>query len=478
MKLYRPRLVIAALRGGAGKTVITLGLCAVLREKGLKVVSFKKGPDFIDPGWLSLVCGSECRNLDQFLMSEGELLHSFLTTATESDIALIEGNRGIFDGLDLAGTFSTASLAKLLQAPVLLIVDVTMATRTIAATIKGCQTFDPDLNMAGIILNRVAGKRQESLIRSCIDTFCEIPVVGAIPKLRSNPFPERHMGLVPCQEQEEVTKSVLWAKKIVEDYLDLPKILEIAEKNGNMDIDPDLVEHHELFPLEGASPKIGVIRDRAFWFYYPENLEQLKALGAEIVEINSLEDTQLPPVDALYIGGGFPETQAEHLSHNSSFRRSLKEQIEQGLPVYAECGGLMYLGRNLLIKDKLYPMVGALPLDFALEARPQGHGYTILEVVEENPYYPKGGIIKGHEFHYSRPLFLEPDPELAPVLKVLRGKGLDSSSDGLCKKNLFATYTHIHARGTPSWARGLVKVALLHKAAKISNENDFCQKKD
>jgi len=463
MKLYRPRLVIAALRGGAGKTVLTLGLCAILREKGLKVVSFKKGPDFIDPGWLSLACGSECHNLDQFLMSEGEILHSFLTNAAESDITLIEGNRGIFDGLDLAGTFSTASLAKLLQAPVLLIVDVTMATRTVAATIRGCQAFDQDLNLAGIILNRVAGKRQESLIKNCIDTFCGIPVVGAIPKFASNPFPERHMGLVPWREQEEAAKSIAWAKKIVGDHLDLPKILEIAEKNGNMDIDPDLVKRQELFSLEGISPKIGVIRDRAFWFYYPENLKQLRALGAEIIEIDSLGDSQLPPIDALYIGGGFPETQAEGLAHNSSFRSALKERIERGLPVYAECGGLMYLGRNLLIKDKLYPMVGALPIDFALESKPQGHGYTILEVVKENPYYSKGEIIKGHEFHYSRALFLEADQELTAVLKVLRGKGLDSTSDGLCKKNLFATYTHIHARGTPSWARGLVKVALVQK---------------
>ncbi len=470
MKIYRPRILIAALRGGAGKTVVTLGLCGILRDKGLNIASFKKGPDFIDPGWLSLVCGSDCRNLDQFLMNERQILRSFLTNSSHADLALIEGNRGIFDGLDLAGTFSTANLAKLLQAPVILIVDVTMATRTIAATIKGCQGFDPGLNIAGVILNRVAGKRQENLIRSCIDTFCELPVVGAIPKFGATPFPERHMGLVPHQEQEEVRESVSWAKKLIQDHVDLARVLEIAEKHGDMDVDLDFDEEAPHITFQGSPPRIGVLRDNAFWFYYPENLEALKKLGAEIVEIDSTRSHKFPSLDALYIGGGFPETQARQLAENISFRESLLNEIDRGLPVYAECGGLMYLGENLIVGDNSYPMVGALPMDFVLESKPQGHGYTILEAVDENPYYPKGEIIKGHEFHYSRPVFSGSEDEISTVFKVLRGRGLDGRRDGLIKKNLFATYTHIHASGTPMWAKGFLRMALLNRAEGIKRK--------
>jgi len=380
-----PRIIIAALRGGSGKTVLTLGLAAAWREKGLQVAPFKKGPDFIDAGWLTFSARRQCHNLDPFLMNNQQLLASFLENSRHADLSLIEGNRGLYDGLDVEGSCSTAELAKLLSTPVLIIVDVTMTTRTIAAVVKGCQTFDSDLDIAGVILNRVAGPRQETLIRDAVEKFCGIPVVGSVPKLKDNPFPERHMGLVPFQERDQAEKAISWTKHIATEYLQLEEIWRIAQQGEAVPILPEEKKSEPRIHHSGVSPRIGFIRDNAFWFYYPENLNQLKRMGAELVEINAITDRAVPRLDALYIGGGFPETQAQALAENKAFRLALREEIEKGLPVYAECGGLMYLGQGLVLSADTYPMVGALPILFTLQKKPQGHGYTILEVEKTNP---------------------------------------------------------------------------------------------
>ena len=217
-------------------------------------------------------------------------------------------------------------------------------------------------------------------------------------------------------------------------------------------------------------PRIGVIRDKSFWFYYPENLNHLETIGAQLVEINSLVDRELPAIDALYIGGGFPETQAQALADNVTFRTALKQKIEEGLPVYAECGGLMYLGKALVVDGKDFPMVGALPLSLILEKKPQGHGYTILEVTGPNPYYPVSEVLKGHEFHYSKAV-LHPSEDTRTVFKVLRGDGVDGKKDGLCRKNVLATYTHIHAGGNREWARRLVRVAVNSRERNFSGNS-------
>jgi cobyrinic acid a,c-diamide synthase len=395
-------------------------------------------------------------------MTEAQILGSFFAHSRDSDVSIIEGNRGLFDGFDLEGRCSTAELGKLLQAPVILITDVTMSTRTIAALVMGCQRFDPALNIAGVILNRVAGPRQESLVRNSIERHCEMPVIGAVPKLKEKLFPERHMGLIPHLEREHAEKAVEWARSTVEKNLDLKALWNLAHQaaplnRGGQDQGSSVSESSNADP-----PRIGYIRDKSFWFYYPENLEALKNLGAVLVEINSLEEKTLPDIDALYIGGGFPETQAQALANNKSFRDSLKNEIQNGLPVYAECGGLMYLGESLFLKDNSYPMVGALPLHCVMEEKPQGHGYTMLEVQGKNPYYPVGETLKGHEFHYSRPI-MEREEEFKPIFKVLRGRGVDGDRDGLCKKNLLATYTHVHAAGNDMWGKGLIRAALVRK---------------
>jgi len=457
-----PRIILAALKGGSGKTIFSLGLTSAWRKKGYRVAPFKKGPDFIDSGWLAFASGRPCYNLDSFLMSESQIIQSLLSNSVQSDISLIEGNRGVFDGLDVNGYYSTAELGKLTRSPVVLIADVTMATRTIAALIMGCQKFDPDLNIAAVILNRVAGIRQKNLVKDSIERYCGIPVIGSVPKLKKNAFPERHMGLVPHMESNHAMKAVKWAMSVVEENLDLDILLRIAHSAEPL---PEMARQGE----EGSDtlqipdpPRIGFIKDDSFWFYYPENMTHLERLGAELVEINSITDKKLPELDALYIGGGFPETKAKLLANNKRFRYSLNRMIEKGLPVYAECGGLIYLGESLHMNGHIYPMVGALPLEFVMDEKPQGHGYTILDVVGENPYYSVGEVIKGHEFHYSMPVITKPE-EINSVFKVKRGYGLDGERDGLVKKNLLATYTHVHAGGNRIWGKNFFKVALDYK---------------
>ena len=455
MLFTKPRITIGALKGGSGKTIISLGLIAAWREKGNRIAPFKKGPDFIDAGWLTFAAARPCYNLDPFMMNNKQIIQSFISHSGDAGLSLIEGNRGLFDGLDVEGRCSTAELAKLLKTPVILIVDATMTTRTVAAVIKGCQAFDPDLNISGIILNRVAGSRQEALITDAIEKYC-------VPKLQDTAFPERHMGLVPYQEREHAERAISWTREIVEKYLQLDAIWRIASEAEDIEIKFQSQRPGTTVKPDNDSPQIGFIRDKAFWFYYPENLEQLERMGARLVEVNAISQDVLPQLDALYIGGGFPEIQAQALADNHTFRNALREEIEKGLPVYAECGGFMYLGENLVVDGKTYPMVGAVPIAFVLGKRPQGHGYTVLEVNELNPYYPVGEILKGHEFHYSKPV-LTGEATVDFVFKVRRGHGVDGERDGICMKNVLATFTHIHAAGNPRWSKGLLKASLEYR---------------
>jgi len=436
------------------------------------VVPFKKGPDYIDAGWLTLAAGQPCYNLDSYMMSGEQILDSFWQHSQKSQGAVIEGNRGLYDGLDAEGSCSTAELAKLLQAPVLLVVDATMVTRTAAAAVLGCQHLDPEVPIRGVILNRVAGPRHEKMLRTTIERYCQIPVVGAIPKLKEDDFPERHMGLVTVEEHPEAREAILARIQIVEQYLDLEKVIAIANQAPPLNWKP-------AYPSKRVSkayrqPVIGVIKDSAFQFYYPENLEELEKRGARLVAVNSLQDRALPALDAIYIGGGFPETHAEQLAANSQFRGSLKAAIEAGLPVYAECGGLMYLGRSLDIEGRSYPMVGALPMDFQLEKKPQGHGYTKLQVLEINPFYPVGITLRGHEFHYSRVTQSDLDPK-SLVFAMRRGTGILDGKDGVCYKNVLATYSHVHAIGTLEWAEGLIRQALAHQRV-LTNDTEKKEK--
>ena len=454
-----PRLTLAALRGGSGKTTVSLGLIAAWRRMGLRIVPFKKGPDYIDAGWLAQAAGSPCFNLDPFLMSREQVLRSFSFRAGQTpDCALIEGNRGLFDGFDQAGTYSTAELAKLLGAPTVIVVDCTKATRTLAAVVFGCQHFDPDLTLSGVILNEVATSRQEALVRIAIENETGVEVLGAVPRIRSHDLPERHLGLIPHQEHPTANKALDIMADIAAGHIDLDRIMEVARTAPDLDALP---ADAWVGPGVARRPKvrIGVIQDSIFQFYYPENLEALTRLGAEVVIFSSLTSQSLPQVDALYLGGGFPETQAEVLADNHGLRRDIRLAAANGLPIYAECGGLMFLGRELVVKEKTFPMAGVFPVTFGLEKRPQGHGYTVVAIKGQNAFFQAGEKFSGHEFHYSRPLEYD-NRQFDLVMEVERGHGFDQGKDGLSYKNVLASYTHLHALGTTRWAEALVGLAV------------------
>lgn len=461
-----PGIVISALRGGAGKSILSIGIAAAWKKQGKSVAPFKKGPDYIDTGWLALAAGRPCYNLDTFLISTQHVQSSFHYHTHNSDVAVIEGNRGLFDGIDLDGKTSTAEIAKLLGIPVVLCVDGSKTTRTMAAAVSGCISFDPDTRIRGIILNRVAGKRHENILRKSIEHFCGIPVLGAVPKLREHDFPERHMGLVPTYEHDWANESVAAAADLAARYIDLDALYRVAtDVTGMVGIADWKNSSQKPHSGKSEAPTIGVIRDSAFQFYYPENIEALEDAGANVVFLNALTDPSIKAVDALYIGGGFPETHAKQLAENSAFRSDLRNQINAGLPVYAECGGLMYLGEALVMAGKRYPMTNVLPAVFGLSKKPVGHGYTISVVDRTNPFFDMGTEIRGHEFRYSTILEWK-GREDNLVFDTRRGKGFQNKRDGFCTKNILATYTHIHALGTPSWADAMVKNARAHKIRK------------
>jgi cobyrinic acid a,c-diamide synthase len=483
---FAPRILIAALRGGSGKTILSVGLIAAWKKHKKSIAPFKKGPDYIDTGWLALAAGRPCYNLDTFLLEAPQILQSFLAHTRNADIAVIEGNRGLYDGIDLAGSTSTAELAKLLTTPVLLCVDCTKITRTMAAVISGLTQFDPDVLIKGVILNRVAGSRHERILRDNIEHYCGLPVLGAIPKLRNQIFPERHMGLVPTDEHDWAGESIDTAARIATENIDLDMIYELiqdlppvkpevriqkADDRGQGSEDGRQLTDDRNWIVSGGSdrPRIGIIKDSAFQFYYPENIDALKQAGAETVFISPLAEKTLPVLDALYIGGGFPETHAKELAENESFRIELKALAQNNLPIYAECGGLMYLGEELLLEGNSYPMVGVLPVSFDFYPRPQGHGYTIVTVENENPFYEIGAEIRGHEFHYSRVLHWSGDDKDL-VFRMQRGVGITKDKDGICYKNVLATYTHIHSLGTPQWAQALVRNAVIHRQNRMNQK--------
>lgn len=453
--LTAPRLIIAAPQGRSGKTTISVGLCAALAARGLIVQPFKKGPDYIDPSWLSAAAGRACRTLDPFFHASAEAVQrAFVIGAQAADLSLIEGNHALFDdGADDEGRDSTASLARLLRTPIVLVINAARVGRSAAALVRGFQTFEADTNIAGVIANHVGNPRHERKLREAIERYCGIPMLGAIPRDETLVIPDRHLGLVPRGETDQLRPAIAACRRAAEKHIDLDRVLAIARSA------PPLAQDDPQAAIRNpqAVIKIGVIRDRAFSFYYPENLEALENAGAQPVFIDALADAQLPDIHALYIGGGFPEVFMAELSANRPLRQRLRAAIERGLPVYAECGGLMYLSRRIVWGERSAEMVGALPCDVEMIDRPQGHGYVIAEVVDDNPFLPRGTVLRGHEFHHSR--LINAASSLRTAYALTRGTGLGDKRDGLIYRNVLAGYTHLHAAGAPGWAEALVERA-------------------
>ncbi len=435
---------MAGLSGDSGKTFVTLGVLRALVRKGLQATGFKKGPDFIDAAWIGRACGRPGRNLDTFFMDDPAIGSILQRGCRGSQVAVIEGNRGLFDGLDAQGSHSTAELSRRLRCPVVLVVDTTKTTRTVAALVAGCRALDPELDLQGVILNRVATHRQERVIRQAVEEATGLEVLGAVPRSEQGGLISRHLGLITADEEDRRDDLLDALAELIAESIDLDRLLAIAATAS---------------PLEGlAAPqrdasggrafRVGVLRDRAFSFYYPENLELLEEAGAELVAISPLQAEVLPEIDALYAGGGFPEVHARLLSENRSFRESLKSRAAAGLPIWAECGGLMYLARTLSWGAESYPMAGVLPLDVEQMERPQGHGYVEGEVEGSNPFLESGRRLRGHEFHYSRPCGPAP---LQTVLRLDRGTGIGGGRDGFCYRSVLASYTHLHALSVQGW---------------------------
>ncbi len=453
-----PRVVVAGTGGDSGKTLVSLGLSLTWRDEGIPITAFKKGPDYIDAAWLSWASAAPSRNLDTFLMGRRSVRDAFGAHASREGVSVVEGNRGLFDGAGVEGTHSTAELAKLLGAPVILVLDVTKTTRTAGALAMGLARFDADLDLAGIVLNRVAGPRHERVTRAAVEGV-GIPVLGAIPRLRGgDPLPGRHLGLVTVQEHGKLGEVESNLRQVMRSSVDLASIRSLADASA-----PFSYERAEEAVVPAEPVRIGVLRDSAFSFYYPENLEALEALGAELVFVSALAHDELPELDGLYIGGGFPETHGAQLAANRPLLGSMATRAAAGLPIYAECGGMMVLARSITFEGDTYPMAGVLPADMVVEPRPQGHGYAEVVVDRDNPYFPAGTRLRGHEFHYSR---VADGDGLDSVFAVERGTGSLPGRDGLVVDQVLASYVHLHARGTPAWAEGVVRCARQWKSTR------------
>lgn len=458
-------VTIAGLRGGSGKTFVSLGLVSSLKSIGKDVCPFKKGPDYIDAGWLAFAAGRHCYNLDTYMCSPEIVKESFVYHSKGSDFALIEGNRGLFDAIDVEGRTSTAEVAKLLDSPVIICIDCTKCTMTIAAVVMGLRAFDPDLNLAGVIFNRVAGPRHAGKLAKAVEYYTDVKVIGALPKVRKLDFPERHMGLVPTCENKMASAIIEDTGKIIRENLDLGKILEIAKTENPVTAENSPYEM-VMSEKSGEELNIGVIIDDSFQFYYPENILVLEKYGARLTRINAITDKAIPDdLDALYIGGGFPESFAKELSENISMRESVKRNAEAGLPVYAECGGLMYLGRSIILGDNEYEMCSFFDMSFTISKKPQGHGYVDAVVKSDNPFIEKGIHLKGHEFRYSKIVNNSEDKSFFSY-ELDRGVGISENMDGITKKNTIASYIHLHAFGSPSWAKAMIRAAEKFKKTK------------
>ena len=461
-----PRVVISGLSGDSGKTVVSCGLLASFRDRGINVAGFKKGPDYIDAAWLGLSAGRTARNLDTYIMGHKKAKQSFLKSAFSDGVNIIEGNRGLFDGVDNEGTHSTYELAKTLQSPVIIVQDVSKVTRTAAAFILGCKNLDTEHNIKAVILNQVAGKRHENLVRNAIEDITGIPVIGAIPKLPDNLIlPSRYFGLITPSEFKKKSALLHELESIIQNSVNINKVLEIAKAAHQISIEIQ-EDKKEIKYNKPADVKIGYFKDKAFSFYYPENLELLMAEGAELIPISSTHNTYFDYLDALYIGGGFPEMNLTYISMNQKLITSIKQMAEDGLPIYAECGGLMYLAEKVFWMEKEYSLSGVLPIAINMQNKPQGHGYCEMIVDGANPFYEIGTVIKGHEFHYSK--ICDHDVNIKSCLSVNRGTGCFNERDGLVYKNVFASYLHIHALATPEWVTGMIKCAKNYKELKSS----------
>jgi len=448
-----PRVVVASPWSEAGKTTVAVGLMRAFASRGIHVQPFKVGPDFIDPSYHSAAAKVHSRNLDTWLTSPRAVLEIFLRSARTCDLAIVEGVMGLFDGVagsDDSG--STAEISRILNAPIILVVNVSKMGRSVAALVHGYTTFDRRLQVKGMILNNVGSKRHIDLTRQAVERDAGVPVVGALPTDAHVSIPARHLGLVPAVEQDVFTQYPSELAAFVGEHVDLDQVLEIARRAEELEEETD--QRHS-----GGSKgvaRIGVARDEAFNFYYQDNIEMLEESGAEVVPFSPIHDSSLPSgLSGMFLGGGFPEIFVNKLEENEGMRRNVKKSIEDGMPVYAECGSLMYLTKSLLdMGGHSHQMVGVLDARTIMGKKLESLNYTLVQVIRENILTHAGFTLRGHEFHYSKIEDIPSDAKFAYDMKI--GKGISNGKDGWTQHNLLASYMHIHFAYNPQIARNFV----------------------
>ncbi|MCG3188630.1 MAG: Cobyrinate a,c-diamide synthase [Burkholderiaceae bacterium] len=497
------RLLVSAAHKSSGKTTVALGLAAALSARGRCVQPFKKGPDYIDPMWLARAAGRPCINLDPYLMDDAALARAFVHALPGAHLALVEGNKGLYDGLALDGSNSNAALARWLGLPVVLVIDARGMTRGIAPLILGYQAFERDIRIGGVILNRLGGSRHEAKLRAVIEHYTDVPVLGALAEDERLAMTERHLGLMPCAEVADADARVREIGRLVAAQVDLDRVVALAASAGAVSADvvaaargADQLVRDATVARDAARPardaaasapgavatargaavagarrgcvRIGIARDRAFGFYYPDDLAALEAAGAELVPIDTLRDARLPAIDGLFIGGGFPETCMAELEANAALRAAIQAAVAAGLPTYAECGGLMYLARSLHWRGRSARMVGAIPGDAVMHERPRGRGYVHLQETGAMPWGGGGALLRAHEFHHSSLENL--DPALPFAYRVRRGHGIDGTNDGVVIHNLLASYAHLRSAAGTNWAPRFVDfVRRVRERAALTN---------
>ena len=459
-----PHVFVSAAHKSSGKTTVSIGLCAALNDRGLTVQPFKKGPDYIDPMWLASASDRDCYNLDFYTMQDEEIRQSFDRYNHDADISIIEGNKGLYDGLDLDGSNSNAALATLLESPVVLVLDARGMTRGIAPLILGYQAFDKNINIAGVILNQLGGSRHEGKLRRVIEHYTDVKVIGAIHKHNDMAIVERHLGLVPSNESDSAANYISNISTHVKSSVDLDQVISIASSApSSAAVD---------FPAASKSTccRIAVARDAAFGFYYASDINAMRDAGVEIVEFDTLNDPALPDnIDGLFIGGGFPESSMQQLQDNTSMRKSIHDAIEAGLPTYAECGGMMYLSRSLKWKDQSNTMVGIIPGDTTMHEKPQGRGYVRIKESEHFIWpsleHNSSTLHQAHEFHYSSLDNFTPDDNFQPAYSMQRGHGINGEFDGIMYKNMLACYAHQRNVDSNPWVKRFIQFILINKSS-------------
>lgn len=460
------RVLISASHKSSGKTTISVGLAHALAARGLSVQTFKKGPDYIDPMWLARASGRPCYNLDFNTQAEDEIQCMFADKARDADLAIVEGNMGLHDGVDLEGSNSTAALARLIGAPVIMVIDCEGMTRGVAPLVLGFQAFDTKISIAGVILNRVASLRQQNKLEAALQRYTSVPVLGALPRDATMTIVERHLGLTTPAETggEQVKVSVLAA--MARDGVDLDRVLKIARDAG-----PAANGDKNIRTLAKSSRStditIAVARDAAFGFYYTDDLEAFERAGARIVPFSPISDAQLPRADGIFIGGGFPENHMAALEANTAMRDEVRRSAQAGMPIYAECGGLMYLARSIQWGDETRHMAGVVPGDIVMHERPQGRGLVVLDETCEFPWPETDRSraarqVWAHEFHHAEMINVAAGSRFA--WSVVRGAGIAGGRDGIVTGNVLASFSHLRDTSAHRWTERFAAFVSHHKA--------------